>query len=608
MDSVQHGHNDSGNVWSRIPVWDGKATTWRSFEKDLQWFLAGEDLTKVSYNLAARIVQRQSGAVKRRAREFDPAEIGPRAPTYYTEDEAASINEEAEAGDFVTAGGAKTPLDHMTGISIVLEAWKTMVGLDKAETQADLRDTFYKHLGRRRGERVADFASRFREHVALRKGEGIELDDAQTMYMLKEKMAITPYRREMLETFLGTWSTYGQTEAALIRLFGKIHENEGYAAGKDDKKRDREAHETFAEKFEEDTKGAEDDRKEDQVEDDTVWTEIRDTIAEAEAAAEELGDDDDVQLFGEATEKLAEAYVTMREAKEKLAFTRKDRQFNAPKGAGRGKRAGEQKGKGKGRIEERKTKSRCWVCGQQGHWAGDPGCPGRGAKGGRDHEAACVDWETMMVEVDKAGPRKSESAALEAPGSSKSQERYIERVVYSAEGMGIGFGALDSACNRTVVGAFWLQSFLIQLQALALAHLVGWCSEVEFFRFGNGGRLKSDRRYSLPVTISGSPAFIQVSVVASPTLGALLGKDLQKALGLVIDFASDNLSSKVLGLDQVDLKELAAGHFYLPLLPVDVEVWKHVSLDAVSWRGPGKVLGLISEGWDTISTLIEVSE
>ena len=65
---IMESHGADSGIYQRIPVWDGRAASWRQFEKDMQWFLAGEDLTKVNYNLSVRIAQKQSGAVKRRAR------------------------------------------------------------------------------------------------------------------------------------------------------------------------------------------------------------------------------------------------------------------------------------------------------------------------------------------------------------------------------------------------------------------------------------------------------------------------------------------------------------------------------------------------------------
>ena len=128
-----------------------------------------------------------------------------------------------------------------------------------------------------------------------------------------------------------------------------------------------------------------------------------------------------------------------------------------------------------------------------------------------------------------------------------------------------GKGALDSACNRTVVGHVWLKSIL-KLVACSMLHLASWEPEVEFFRFGNGGRLKSTRRCRLPISLGGHPLYIRVSVVSCSSLGALLGKDFIKALGFVIDFQNDAFSCPRLGMKNISLQEMAAGHYVLPSL------------------------------------------
>ncbi len=55
------------------------------------------------------------------------------------------------------------------------------------------------------------------------KAEGIKLDEEELLYMLKEKSGLSPYRRQMLDTFLGSGTDYGATEAAIVRLFGMMH-------------------------------------------------------------------------------------------------------------------------------------------------------------------------------------------------------------------------------------------------------------------------------------------------------------------------------------------------------------------------------------------------
>ena len=140
---MESNHGEGGGIWSRIPIWDGKANSWKSFEKDLQWFLAGEDLSKITYNLAVRVAQRQTGSVKRRAREFQPEDLAPIPAVLYTEEEADTYNETVEYGERgVNQGDVKTPAEPHAGINKLMKAWREMVGMDKAETQAELRDYF----------------------------------------------------------------------------------------------------------------------------------------------------------------------------------------------------------------------------------------------------------------------------------------------------------------------------------------------------------------------------------------------------------------------------------------------------------------------------------
>ena len=57
---------------SRIP--SGDPRTFKRFEVDVKWWLAGEDWRHVSYTVAARFVLRQTGAARARAELFEPEE------------------------------------------------------------------------------------------------------------------------------------------------------------------------------------------------------------------------------------------------------------------------------------------------------------------------------------------------------------------------------------------------------------------------------------------------------------------------------------------------------------------------------------------------------
>ena len=58
---------------SRIPGRDPR--TFKRFEVDVNWWLAGEDWSRVSSNVAARLVVRQTGAARARAELLEPVDL-----------------------------------------------------------------------------------------------------------------------------------------------------------------------------------------------------------------------------------------------------------------------------------------------------------------------------------------------------------------------------------------------------------------------------------------------------------------------------------------------------------------------------------------------------
>ncbi len=60
-------------------------------------------------------------------------------------------------------------------------------------------------------------------------------------------------------------------------------------------------------------------------------------------------------------------------------------------------------------------------------------------------------------------------------------------------------GALDTACNRTVAGVQWLLWYPSLLEAIGMLNLASKVTESEYFKFGNGGRLLSRKRYLCPL-------------------------------------------------------------------------------------------------------------
>ena len=66
--------SEQSNAFSRIPTWDGDASKWRKYKKDVEIWMEGENL-EVNYSVAARMVQRRSGTARIRASLLDPVDL-----------------------------------------------------------------------------------------------------------------------------------------------------------------------------------------------------------------------------------------------------------------------------------------------------------------------------------------------------------------------------------------------------------------------------------------------------------------------------------------------------------------------------------------------------
>ena len=132
-------HRDK-DAWNRIPSWDGDPRTFKRFEVDVKWWLAGEDWSKVHYNVAARFVVRQTGAARARAELFEPDELS---------------GEDAVVADGVIV----TPGDPTAGVERVLAAFRELLGRTAVERKAEVLEVYHKKLYRRAGERVGEWCT-----------------------------------------------------------------------------------------------------------------------------------------------------------------------------------------------------------------------------------------------------------------------------------------------------------------------------------------------------------------------------------------------------------------------------------------------------------------
>lgn len=324
---------------------------------------------------------------------------------------------------------------------------------------------------------------------------------------------------------------------------------------------------------------------------------------EAEVLATELQDLEEagmldpetVDSLEEGVEKAAESLITMREARNRINEIKRDRGFGKAPNAQVSPAAKKMHGN---QVAAKKSRTTCWDCGESGHWAGDQSCrkPGQGlfkpkptAKKSAarhvkftetlstEHEAESqpVDNEVLMASSLPYGPTLG--AALEG-----TQEVAVASNTGLAADKSL-VGALDSACNRTCSGSLWISQFLGFLQDAPqhVRDLIAVRDESEVFRFGNGGTQISNLRYRIPLMVGDTMLLLWVSVVPVDSLGLLLGRDFLDAIGATLNFPHKLLNAGHLDGQTIQLKQLAAGHFALPLLP-SPKLWP--SRGAHKWR------------------------
>ena len=96
----------------------------------------------------------------------------------------------------------------------------------------------------------------------------------------------------------------------------------------------------------------------------------------------------EIEEMENAAGHLVEAFVTMKDARNRLQAVRKDRKFGNPATLASGKNNAPKAGAKYPAPADRKKDSACFDCNECGHWAGDPACQKPGAKFGRKEKQA----------------------------------------------------------------------------------------------------------------------------------------------------------------------------------------------------------------------------
>lgn len=164
------------SAWHRVPTWDGSPATWRAFKREMAWWTSSLNLEDTKkYNLAARWLLRQTGAVRARGEEFEPHEL--------------EYRKEVSTIDSMTNEKVITVTeDPLAGLNKLLKALESLCGKTELDRKGELRGHFYLELKRRPCERLSEFCTRFRTLVAEMKQEGILLPDGELGWFLNSEI------------------------------------------------------------------------------------------------------------------------------------------------------------------------------------------------------------------------------------------------------------------------------------------------------------------------------------------------------------------------------------------------------------------------------------
>ena len=208
--------------------------------------------------------------------------------------------------------------------------------------------------------------------------------------------------------------------------------------------------------------------------------------------------------------------------------------------------------------------TRCDLCESINHWADN--CPDRP---NHDKDKPNHDKDTYLVHelllftmtdtsdrtsVDSGDPCEHE-IILHTNSDTPVQMKALVAETWNS-------GLLDCGASRTVTGDYWFNEYVETLSdddksAVSLYD----CSN--FYRFGDGARVRAKQTAKFPAYIGGNRVFI-VSDIVEKDLPLLLSKAFMKRAKVILDMDEDTLTLKPTG-EIIKLHTTHSGHYILPL-------------------------------------------
>ena len=519
MNMTEDGGRSGNADFSRIPTWDGNPATWWKYKAEVELWKEAENL-KAEYSLAARMVQKLTGTARIRANLIDLEKLRPQRPV------AAAPAVTDSNGAEITPAVIAVEANWTKGIDFLMEELEKMIGVTPVVKKAQQRSWFYNVLKRKNGEAMNTWLTRFRAGLKRCADDGVDLSQNEEIgWWLVEKSGLSKERKERLMSRLSQDYDYAEVEKEMLQIFPEIHIGEGRGST-DSSSRPRGGHtrranvtdgqESVVSEGEPQGEPEEEDgssmSSEDRLE------HVLEEELSALAAYVEEGDDvseGELENITVAAQQINDAMITMKESRKKIQAARKDRTYtpkhkpkrpNSPHPNRSAGSSGDRPRNTSEEIKKRKAKSNCSVCGRRGHWSGDPECPGPDR-----HARVCVCIPCLSGDDPNPDSIQEARVSISMHNDSEGGQLTDLQNCMIADNTTMGYGAADSACNRTCCGGRWMDYFTGELDKLNYPYLVNPIKET--FRFGGGERLVAEQQYVIPIGMFGINGLLKVCVI-----------------------------------------------------------------------------------------------
>ena len=242
------------------------------------------------------------------------------------------------------------------------------------------------------------------------------------------------------------------------------------------------------------------------------------------------------------------------------------------KGGGRTQRGrGGPADRGGGRGDKSAKELTCWTCGKPGHKAAK--CKETKLFDERENEEGHYIGEFWMTEAEQEPDNLDEFIEIDeleelvnCEEEDGEQECHVdvnatETGSFRAEAEAAA--GLDSCCSRTIMGKGWLSDYKKEAPYFMKKDIKGPEPSNVTFTFGNGGKMRSNGRYQLPVMIHGKLIRLAVELVSSD-IPLLLSKSTMQKCGIVLDFSQNKITA--FGRTE-NLRSTTIGHPIIRVLP-----------------------------------------